>query len=31
MNDRHDPWTGAAREDPYGFDGFKCLDGDAGA
>lgn len=28
MNDRHDPWTGAARKDPYGFDG---LDGDAEA
>ncbi|MGA5205426.1 MULTISPECIES: hypothetical protein [Streptomyces] len=31
MNDRHDPWTRAAREDPYGFDGLKGLDGDAGA
>lgn len=34
MNDRHDPWTGGAREDPYGLDGFdglERLDGDAGA
>ncbi|NGO41785.1 hypothetical protein [Streptomyces ureilyticus] len=29
MNDWHDPWTGAARKDPHGFDGLEGLDGDA--
>ena len=31
MNDRHDPWTGAAREDSHGFDGLEGLDRDAEA
>ncbi|ONK12266.1 hypothetical protein [Streptomyces sp. MP131-18] len=31
MNDRHAPWTGAARNDFHGFDGLESLDGDAEA
>ncbi|MGW8526314.1 MULTISPECIES: hypothetical protein [Nocardiopsidaceae] len=31
MNDWHQPWTGAARKDPHGFEGLEGLDGDAEA